>query len=343
MEPHRYQCPRCALRYCALHCYRKHPCAELFYKDQVKQHLSQEPQDKSKMRGILARVHKSGCVPLQYACTTCPNDCVCTRTSSVNELGLDNLDSDSEHAEHDHVSELHLTQDLHDTRADDRFENIDELDTQQLLGLLTVHERHAFARFVSSKDSLDLVIRPLEPWWLTPLAEIPASYSGSLPRIPLKLHVDFIHGVLDYVYCYVSCVRSSALLASQTPQFSLADFHRLTLIPPSSTFLYDRPTLFPLIKKSVDAGRTYQEIKLFVSDVFEILSRGYVMNVLGELCRCGDKKALLMMAVVKDKSENGGCELSIRMVGAVAAAMQALDEQTETEIRISAKEQISLI
>ena len=59
-KPAKYQCPRCKVPYCDLTCYKAHnsECTELFYKDQVIQHLKGKKVTEAEMNKMKKLLHK---------------------------------------------------------------------------------------------------------------------------------------------------------------------------------------------------------------------------------------------------------------------------------------------
>ncbi|PIA17921.1 hypothetical protein COEREDRAFT_85796 [Coemansia reversa NRRL 1564] len=141
----KYNCPKCALPYCSLKCYRdkKHDeCSENFYKDQVEENMKAHKADeetKNEMRQIVQRYHDQ---------------------INIGEDMLDELDSDDSHFD-DLSRDASLAERLEGINFED---NVNQSIAQRIWDRLTKEEREEFMNLIGGQD-VKTIITPWKPWW----------------------------------------------------------------------------------------------------------------------------------------------------------------------------------
>lgn len=158
----KYTCPKCAVKYCTLDCYKHENhlgCTEDFYKKLVidsMQHTSSS--DKEKMQRILLDLH------------------------AEDEEQSQGIEDDFEQ----------------------RFQNCD-LDSDDLESKLTREELEKFKLILKSKEALNFLIKPYEPWWITSV-NIPDLIESTVK--PSNAHPNLLYSIIDLIISYVAAIRS---------------------------------------------------------------------------------------------------------------------------------------
>ncbi|MCO5569740.1 hypothetical protein L7F22_023455 [Adiantum nelumboides] len=168
-----YTCPRCNMRYCSLPCYKSHSsrCTESFDRDNVLANMQDcvaTPETRTRMLRTLQNFHSD------------------TMNANDHLAAIDNVDdNDKEDSEGDHEDEDHVSRRPTSILSEATLNKLAAgMDIQ--LGDLSAEEEKAFLRALAAGE-LSHMIKPWEPWWLSPLASrIVLTKEGTRVAQPLE-------------------------------------------------------------------------------------------------------------------------------------------------------------